>query len=91
MAFIKTTHQTLSIGEASTNGQKKIVKEPDVKDRGDTFAVPADEADQFFLGTLLYTDQHTEKTAPPPVACLPFQPLPFQRSAEDRFPKRVRT
>ena len=44
VAFIKTTHQTLSIGEASTNGQKKIVKEPDVKDRIDTFAVPAEEA-----------------------------------------------
>ncbi|MBA4717000.1 MAG: hypothetical protein H2077_06690 [Verrucomicrobiales bacterium] len=37
-SFIKTTHQTLSIGEASTNGQKKIVKKPDVKDRGDTLA-----------------------------------------------------
>lgn len=44
VAFIKTTHQTLSIGEASTIGQKKIIKKPDVKDRIDTFAVPAEEA-----------------------------------------------
>ena len=36
----------------------------------------------FFLSTLLYTDQPTQKTAPPPVACLPFQPLPFQRSSK---------
>ncbi|MDB4622597.1 hypothetical protein OAE02_02475, partial [Akkermansiaceae bacterium] len=28
--------------------------------------------------------------APPPVACLPFQPLPFPRSIEGRFTKRVR-
>ena len=40
----------------------------------------------FFLSTLLYTDQPTQKTAPPPVACLPFQPLPFQRSAEGNSP-----
>ena len=45
----------------------------------------------FFLSTLLYRDQPNQKTAPPPVACLPFQPLPFQRSIEDRFTKRVRT
>ena len=35
-------------------------------------AVPAEEPDQFFLSSLLYTDQPTQKTAPPPVACLPF-------------------
>ena len=40
----------------------------------------------FFLSTLLYTDQPTQKTAPTPVACLPFQPLPFQRSSEGDSP-----
>ena len=42
----------------------------------------------FFSDTLLYTDQPTEKTAPSPVACLPFyrdppktdSPLPFPDS-----------
>ena len=38
VAFIKTTHQTLSIGEASASGQKKIVSKPDVNDWGDTLA-----------------------------------------------------
>jgi len=38
VAFIKTTHQTLSIGEASASGQKKIVSKSGVKDWGDTFA-----------------------------------------------------
>jgi hypothetical protein len=28
---------------------------------------PAEEADHFFLSTLLYTDEPTQKTAPPPV------------------------
>ena len=49
-------------------------------------AVPAEAAGQFFLSTLLYTDQPTQKTAPPPVAFLPFQLLPFQRSAEGDSP-----
>ena len=31
--------------------------------------------------------QPTEKTAPPPVACLPFQPLPFPISSEGGSPK----
>ena len=64
-AFIKTTHQTLSIGEASTNGQKKIVKKPDVKDRGDTFAVTAKEADQFFSQhPIIYRPTHRKNRTP---------------------------
>jgi hypothetical protein len=49
-------------------------------------AVPVKEADQIFFSTLLYTDQPTQKTAPPPVACLPFQPLPFLISSEGDSP-----
>ena len=41
----------------------------------------------FFLSTLLYRGPSLEKSAPPPVACLPFQPLPFPRSIEGDSPK----
>jgi hypothetical protein len=91
VAFIKTTHQTLSIGEASTNGQKKIVKEPDVKDRGDTFAVPAEEADQFFSKhPIIYRPTHPKNRTPTggvsPLSTTPFseihrRPVP-QKSAD---------
>ena len=48
-------------------------------------------ADQFFSQhPIIYRPTH-RKNRPPPVACLPFQLLPFQRSTEDRFTKRVRT
>jgi hypothetical protein len=51
-------------------------------------AVSADNADQFFLSTLLYTDQPTKKTAPPPVACPPFSKIRRRADSPLPFPDR---